>query len=639
MCFVPDDWAKIIFNQVAMVRFMHMLLAAYLSSAFCVAATGAWYLLRKTYRAEALIMLRMGLFLAAVLVPVATRVRASRRRLRARASARQVRGDRGALARRAAGRRGDHRNPRSGNGIQPLRDQDPGARQHHREHEHDLQGGRLDVLSRRRTGRRYSFPFLTFRVMVGCGLIMLGLAWLGSWLIIKHRIEGSRWLLRFIFLSFPLPFIATLAGWYTAEVGRQPWVVYGVLRTAHAMTPFLTAHAAATSLILFAVVYAFIFSFGIYYIYRLLRAGPAALWPQLSPDAMPNRPMSLADPKPVSHRISFRQENSHGHVLGRIAGDQHPDLSPARWLRSRRRHLVPAAEQRVAAARHAGCDRAVLGRQRDLARGDRRDPVGRLSGVYATVLSAFYIPVIFMLLGLILRGVAFEFRNKSQQSRWIWNLELRRRLARRQLHAGRDGWRARQGLADREWRIYRRDVRLVQHVFGAVRRRPLPRLCAAWRLLAGAGSAEAWFATSRAARSPLLAIGVLLFLILVFSHALLQDLPILHRWTDRPYLFVFPAIGAAAACVLASSILRHDDYWPFHMVSLIFVTAFGTLALSFWPYMVPFAITIDEAAAPHSSLAFMFWGEGLFIFPLMLLYVATGFRVFKGKFNSAPGHY
>src|SRR5689334_13004015 len=51
------------------------------------------------------------------------------------------------------------------------------------------------------------------------------------------------------------------------------------------------------------------------------------------------------------------------------------------------------------------------------------------------------------------------------------------------------------------------------------------------------------------------------------------------------------------------------------------------------------AFTIDQAAAPHSSLAFMFWGEGLFVFPLMLLYTAIGFRVFRGKFTSAPGHY
>jgi cytochrome d ubiquinol oxidase subunit I len=81
-------------------------------------------------------------------------------------------------------------------------------------------------------------PFLTFRIMVGCGLLMLALAWVGSYLNARDRIEQNRPLLWAAFLSFPLPFIATLTGWFTAEVGRQPWTVYGVLRTADAMTPF-----------------------------------------------------------------------------------------------------------------------------------------------------------------------------------------------------------------------------------------------------------------------------------------------------------------------------------------------------------------------------------------------------------------
>jgi cytochrome bd ubiquinol oxidase subunit II len=96
-------------------------------------------------------------------------------------------------------------------------------------------------------------------------------------------------------------------------------------------------------------------------------------------------------------------------------------------------------------------------------------------------------------------------------------------------------------------------------------------------------------------------------------------------------LLIFPAIGAVAAAVLANSILRHNDSWPFRMVALIFISAFATLALSFWPYMIPFVVTIESGAAPHSSLAFMFWGEGLFVFPLMLLYTAIGYRVFRGK--------
>jgi cytochrome d ubiquinol oxidase subunit II len=102
---------------------------------------------------------------------------------------------------------------------------------------------------------------------------------------------------------------------------------------------------------------------------------------------------------------------------------------------------------------------------------------------------------------------------------------------------------------------------------------------------------------------------------------------------------VFPLIGVGASAVLAKSILRHDDYWPFNMVVLIFISAFGALALSFWPYMIPFVVTIEQAAATHASLAFMFWGEGLFVFPLMLLYVAVGYRVFRGKVASATDHY
>jgi cytochrome d ubiquinol oxidase subunit II len=104
-------------------------------------------------------------------------------------------------------------------------------------------------------------------------------------------------------------------------------------------------------------------------------------------------------------------------------------------------------------------------------------------------------------------------------------------------------------------------------------------------------------------------------------------------------LFVFPAIAAAAAVVLVASVRRHRQEWPFYMVILIFMSAFGTLAISFWPYMIPFVLTINEAAAPHSSLAFMFWGEGIFVFPLMLIYTGISYRVFRGKVGTTAGHY
>jgi cytochrome d ubiquinol oxidase subunit II len=87
------------------------------------------------------------------------------------------------------------------------------------------------------------------------------------------------------------------------------------------------------------------------------------------------------------------------------------------------------------------------------------------------------------------------------------------------------------------------------------------------------------------------------------------------------------------------SVRHRRDGAPFYMVALIFVAAFGTLAISFWPYMIPFSITIEEAASPHSTLAFMFWGAGIIVFPLMLVYTVISYTVFRGKVRPTAGHY
>ena len=114
---------------------------------------------------------------------------------------------------------------------------------------------------------------------------------------------------------------------------------------------------------------------------------------------------------------------------------------------------------------------------------------------------------------------------------------------------------------------------------------------------------------------------------------------IIGRWLDRPYLFVLPAISLAAAAVAVAGVRRRQDGLPFYIVILIFMSAFGTLAISFWPYMIAFVITVNEAAAPKSSLAFMFWGEGLFEFLLMLIYTLVSYHVFRGKVRSTAQHY
>jgi cytochrome bd ubiquinol oxidase subunit I len=291
--FVPDDWAAIILSPVVWARFPHMLLASYLTGAVCVAATGASYMLRGIFAREARVMLRMGLYFAAVLVP-----------------AQLVFGH-------LNGEYVVHHQPSKMAAIEARwHDEKPASEvlfawpdvENHRNlfaitlpaplgsliHSDSLSAGEVGLESiPPENWPPVVIPFFSFRIMVGCWAIMLLVAWVGSYLIHKERIERYRPFLWATFLSFPLPFIAILTGWITAEVGRQPWVVYGVLRTAEAVTPFLTARTAAVSLAVYCVVYSFIFAFGTYYIYRLLREGPAGRLVVPPVTAVPNRPMSV----------------------------------------------------------------------------------------------------------------------------------------------------------------------------------------------------------------------------------------------------------------------------------------------------------------------------------------------------------
>jgi cytochrome bd ubiquinol oxidase subunit I len=293
--FAPTDWFKIVLNRVVWVRFPHMLLAAFLTGAFCVAATGAWYLLRSRFSAKARIMLSMGLYLAAILLPVQLFF--------------------------------GHLNGDYIHEYQPAKFAAIESRWHDEQPAAEVLVGIPDpatesnkyaltipvlgslIASLSFTSKEVGLidfpspdrppvliPFFAFRIMVGCWLIMLVIAWAGSYLIAKGRIEEHRPLLWATFFSFPLPFIAIVSGWFTAEVGRQPWTIYGILRTTDAVTPFLTARSATISLVVYCAIYLFIFAFGSFYIHRLLRAGPVGYLALPPIAAIPNRPMSVVEP-------------------------------------------------------------------------------------------------------------------------------------------------------------------------------------------------------------------------------------------------------------------------------------------------------------------------------------------------------
>jgi cytochrome d ubiquinol oxidase subunit I len=116
--------------------------------------------------------------------------------------------------------------------------------------------------------------FWAFRLMVGIGLIMLAIGLISLVLRRGGRLYDARWFLRACVACLPLGFIALLAGWVTTEVGRQPWVVYGLMRTADGVSPAVTAGAVGSSLLAFVIVYGLIFPAGVYYMVRLVRRGP-----------------------------------------------------------------------------------------------------------------------------------------------------------------------------------------------------------------------------------------------------------------------------------------------------------------------------------------------------------------------------
>jgi cytochrome bd ubiquinol oxidase subunit II len=257
---------------------------------------------------------------------------------------------------------------------------------------------------------------------------------------------------------------------------------------------------------------------------------------------------------------------------------------------------------------------------------------------YAALFSSFYLPLLLMLAGLILRGVAFEFRYKTERMRWIWDAAFAGGSLVATFIQGLTVGALVEGLPISNGHY-------TGGEFGWLS--PFAVLCGVGLCLGYALLGACWLVRKCEADVrdaayrliPPLSLGLLIFLVIVFVYALAENLQVMGRWLERPYLFVFPVIGAVAALVLAASVRDRRDGAPFPMVVLMFAAAFGTLAISFWPYMIPFSITIDEAAAPHSSLAFMFWGEGLFVLPLMLVYTAISYSVFRGKVRPTSQHY
>ena len=256
---------------------------------------------------------------------------------------------------------------------------------------------------------------------------------------------------------------------------------------------------------------------------------------------------------------------------------------------------------------------------------------GAFPVIYAIFLPAFYLPVALLLFALIFRGVAFEFRSRTERMRWLWDWGF---FLGSLIAAFVQG--AAIGTMVQELPIV--DGRYAGGAFewvsafsilcGAGLVVGYALLGASWLVLKTSGSLRDWAYD----RVGWLLFGVLAFLAAAFVFALASQLRVMDRWLESPWLIVFPIIGGIASIVLYRCWRdRHADLLPYAMSAVIFLAAFLTLAGSFWPYMIPFSVTIEQAAAPHASLAFMFYGAGLVVFPIVLVYTAATYWIFRGK--------
>ncbi|UCG11830.1 MAG: cytochrome ubiquinol oxidase subunit I [Deltaproteobacteria bacterium] len=268
----PTNWLEIIFNPSFPYRFMHMVTAAYLTTAFVVGGIGAFYLYRKRFVNHARVMFGMAMIMAIFVAPLQL-----------------VLGD-------LHGLNTLEHQPAKVAAMEGVWETERGAGLklfgwlHQMEEEtkyaieipklssliltHDL-NGEVKGLKEWPADERppVAWVFWSFRIMVGIGLLMILTGIIAAVLFLRKKLFDTRWFQYWCMFLTPSGFIAVIAGWCVTEIGRQPYVVHGVIRTGEAVSPVIGPHI-ALSLLAFIITYTFIFSAGSYYILRLIAKGP-----------------------------------------------------------------------------------------------------------------------------------------------------------------------------------------------------------------------------------------------------------------------------------------------------------------------------------------------------------------------------
>lgn len=269
---ITDFW-EMVFNPSSVDRFSHVIIGSFLAGAFLVMSVAAWYILKQQFVPHAKAMFRVGLRVAVVaaLLQLFTGHRSAEyvsEYQPAKLAAMEGHYDSLAVA--------DmyllgwvNQKRESTNGIRI-----PGGLSFltHGSFKAPVQGLKATPANER--PKAVNFVFQTYHLMVGIGMALIGLTLLAAFLLWKKKLFDQRWLMMIFVGAVLLPQIANQAGWYTAEVGRQPWVVYGLLRTSDALSKTVTANQVLFSLVMFSIIYLLLFLLFLFLLHRKIQHGP-----------------------------------------------------------------------------------------------------------------------------------------------------------------------------------------------------------------------------------------------------------------------------------------------------------------------------------------------------------------------------
>ena len=271
---VPVDWLKVIFNPSYPYRLAHMVLASYLATALFVGASGAWHLLRRGRTPTARTMFSMALWMVLAVAPLQIAVGDALGLNSLKYQPAKIAAIEG------------HWESRPGANVPLILFGWPDTEAETTRYALEIPYLGSLILTHEWNGRipglkefapedrpNSTIVFWSFRVMVSLGLLMLLMGVWSLWLRWRQRLFRSRQFLRFAVAMGPSGLIAILTGWYTTEIGRQPWIVYGVMRTRDAVSNHSTLTLSATLIVIFVMYFA-VFGTGVSYMLKLVAKGP-----------------------------------------------------------------------------------------------------------------------------------------------------------------------------------------------------------------------------------------------------------------------------------------------------------------------------------------------------------------------------